>query len=49
MNYKDDILENKAFNLFKQLIYNLALAICIMLVGVLVCTYGFNYELYVVQ
>ena len=49
MNYKDDILENKAFNLFKQLMYNLALAICIMLVGVLVCTYAFKYELYVVQ
>lgn len=49
MNYKDDILENKEFNLFKQLMYNIALAICIMLVGVLILTYGFKYKLYVVE
>lgn len=46
MNYKDDILENKAFTFFKQLMYNIALAICIMLVGVLILVYGFNFKLY---
>ncbi len=49
MNYNDEILENKAFNFFKQLMYNIALAICIMLVGVLVLTYGFKYNLYSVE
>jgi len=46
MNYKDDILENKAFRFFKQLMYNIALAICIMLVGVLILVYGFKFRLY---
>ena len=46
MNYKDDILENKAFKFFKQLMYNIALAICIMLVGVLIMVYGFKFRLY---
>ena len=49
MNYRDDILENKTFNFFKQLMYNLALAICIILVGVLLATYCFGYKLYEVQ
>ena len=49
MKYRDDILENKEFNLFKQLMYNIALAICIMLIGVLILTYGFKYKLYVVE
>ena len=46
MNYNDTILENKAFNFFKQLMYNFALAICIMLVGVLIMVYGFKFKLY---
>ncbi len=44
MNYNDQILENKAFSFFKQLMYNIALAICIMLVGVLVLFWcGFRF------
>lgn len=46
MNYNDQILENKAFNFFKQLMYNIALSICIMLVGVLIMVYGFKFRLY---
>lgn len=46
MNYNDQILENKAFNFFKQLVYNIALAICIMLIGVLIMVYGFGFKLY---
>ena len=46
MNYNDQILENKAFNFFKQLMYNIALAICIMLLGVLILVYGFKFRLY---
>lgn len=46
MNYNDEILENKAFNFFKQLMYNIALSICIMLVGVLVMVYGFGFKLF---
>ncbi len=46
MNYNDQILENKSFNFFKQLMYNLALSICIMLVGVLILVYGFKFALY---
>lgn len=46
MNYRDDILENKTFNFFKQLMYNIALAVCIMLVGVLIMVYGFKIGLY---
>ena len=46
MNYNDQILENKAFNFFKQLMYNFALSICIVLVGVLVMVYGFGFKLF---
>ena len=46
MNYNDQILENKAFNFFKQVMYNIALAICIVLVGVLIMVYGFKIRLY---
>ena len=49
MNYNDQILENKAFNFFKQLMYNIALAICIMLVGVVVMVYVFKFNLYKVE
>lgn len=49
MNYNNEILENKEFNFFKQLMYNIALAICIMLVGVFVLVYGFNFRLYNVE
>lgn len=46
MNYNDQILENKPFNFFKQLMYNIALSICIVLVGVLILVYGFKFRLY---
>ncbi len=46
MNYNDQILENKPFNFFKQLMYNLALSVCVILLGVLIMVYGFKYELY---
>lgn len=46
MNYNDQILENKAFNFFKQLMYNIALSICILLLGVLIMVYGFKFQLY---
>lgn len=46
MNYNDEILDNKAFKFIKQLIYNIALAICILLVGVLIMVYGFKFRLY---
>ena len=46
MNYNDQILENKAFNFFKQLMYNIALSLCILLVGVLILVYGFKFRLY---
>ena len=46
MNYNDQILENKPFNFFKQLMYNIALSACIMLIGVLIMVYGFKFRLY---
>lgn len=46
MNYNDEILENKAFNFFKQLMYNIALSVCIVLLGVLVLVYGFGFQLF---
>lgn len=46
MNYSDEILENKAFNFFKQLMYNIVLAICIILVVCLVLVYGFKFRPY---
>ena len=49
MNYNDQILENKTFNFFKQLMYNIALSICIILVGVLVMVYVFKFNLYEVK
>ena len=46
MNYNDQILENKTFNFFKQLMYNIALALCVMLAGILIMVYGFKIGLY---
>lgn len=46
MNYNDQILENKAFTFFKQLMYNLALSICIMLGVVFILVAGFKFQLY---
>ena len=46
MNYNDQILENKTFNFFKQLMYNIALSICILLIGLLLMVYGFGFKLY---
>ena len=49
MNYNDQILENKEFNFFKQFMYNIAVVMCIILLGVLVLVYGFKYQLYNVE
>ncbi len=46
MNYNDQILDNKAFKFAKQLIYNLAISICIILAVCLVFVYGFHYRPY---
>ncbi|MBR6779350.1 MAG: signal peptidase I [Clostridia bacterium] len=46
MNYNDRILENKEFNFFKQLMYNIALAVCIILFVAIVMVYGFKFQLY---
>lgn len=46
MNYNDQILENKAFTFFKQLMYNIALSICIMLGVVFILVAGFKFQLY---
>ena len=46
MNYNDQILENKEFNFFKQLMYNLALSVCILLIGVLALVYCFGFQLF---
>lgn len=49
MNYNDSILENKAFSFFKKLMYNIALAICIILLLAIVLVYGFKFQLYNVE
>lgn len=46
MNYNDKILEPKTFNFCKQLIYNIALSVCIILLGALIMVNGFKYQLY---
>lgn len=46
MNYSDSILENKAFNLFKQGLYYIVLSIVIILAGCLVLVYGFHFRPY---
>ena len=46
MNYNDEILENKPFNIFKQVLFDIVLAICIMLAIALVLVYGFKYKPY---
>lgn len=46
MNYNDQILENKEYNFIKQLMYNLALSICVLLIGVLISVYGFGFKLF---
>ncbi len=46
MNYHDQILENKAFNFVKQLIYNIALSICLILLVTLIAVWGFKLGLY---
>ncbi len=48
MNYNDSILENKTFSFVKQLIYNIALSVCILLLIALVLVYGFKFQLYTV-
>lgn len=46
MNYNDEILENKAFNIFKQVLFDIVLAICIMLAIALILVYGFRFRPY---
>lgn len=46
MGFQDRIYANKEFIFFKQLMRNIALAICIMLIGVLILVYGFKFQLY---
>lgn len=46
MKYNDQILENKGFNFFKQLMFNLGVLICIVLSGLLVLIYGFKFGVY---
>ena len=46
MNYSHEILENKSFNFFKQLMYNIVVAICIMLAVCLILVYGFKFRPY---
>ncbi len=46
MNYSDQIHENKAFNFFKKLMYNIVLSVCIILAVGLVCVYGFGFKPY---
>lgn len=46
MNYNDEILQNKAFKFSKQLIYNIALSICLMLLVLLFMVYGLHFGLY---
>ena len=46
MNYNDQILENKAFKFAKQLIYNLAIGIVIILAVCLIFAYGLQYRAY---
>lgn len=45
MNYNDQILEAKTFNFFKQLMYNIALSLCVILLGALISVYGFKFQL----
>lgn len=45
MKYSNQLLENKMFKIIKEIVYNIALAICIMLVGVLIMVYGFKFKL----
>lgn len=46
MNYNDQILENKAFNIFKQFMFYIVLAIVIVMGGCLVMVYAFKYKPY---
>ena len=48
MKYTDQILENKTFNFVKQLLYNILLSICIMLVIAVAGIYIFKFRPYVV-
>ena len=45
MKYSNQLLENKMFKFLKELVYNIALATCIMLVGVLIMVFGFKFKL----
>lgn len=46
MNYNDQILENKAFKFAKQLMYNIAIGIVIILAFCLLFVYAFHYRPY---
>lgn len=49
MNYNDKILESKIFNIFKQLIKNIAIAVCIILGSFLILVYIFGFRPYEVE
>lgn len=46
MNYNDQILENKAFKFVKQLFYNIAISVVIVLAVCLLFVYAFHYMPY---
>lgn len=46
MNYNDRILENKAFTIFKQAMYHIVVAVCIVLGTCLILVYGFGFRPY---
>ena len=46
MNYNDEILTNKMFNFVKKLLYNIIIAICVLLLVALILVYGFKFRPY---
>lgn len=46
MNYSYKILDNKIFNVIKELIKNVAIALCIVLAGCLILVYVFGFRPY---
>jgi len=46
MNYSNTIHENKEYAFVKQLMYNISLAICLILIFTLILVYGFKFQLY---
>ncbi len=46
MNYSDSILENKAVNFFKQLLYYIMIAVCLLLLVAVILVFVFNFRPY---